>query len=453
MPDLTAIERTLQTLFTTEADRLAYQTGLVQRHSKLTGPLILLILVAGFIQHPAASYNLLAQVAADHGIAVTRQAVQARLTAAAVTFFQTLLQRSLALLQQRVPVPIPLLTQFRAVYLLDSTHVALPAGLAAAYPGTGGDGPQAGIKWQVLWEILAGNLRAVFAHAAKQSDQCAATALPALEAGSLLLCDLGYVALRLLADLIAHDVYFICRWNSRFAAYTPQGRPFDLRSYLARCPADHVDLALWVGEQAQLPVRLVASRVPPPVREQRRRRAHATEKKKGFQYSQAYWLLLDWNIYLTNVGAAQLTGEQVRQVYGARWQIELLFKLWKSAGELDNVRGQHTGRVLCELYAKLIGLAVFGYLSAPVRLAAAGDELSPLKAWQVWQRQIGPVAQALRRGRGLAGILAQVYRLWQQFGRKERRRDRPASLQQLQRQPRRNPPPGYCRPLARPAAA
>src|SRR5690348_6187105 len=115
MPDLTAIERTLQTLFTTEADRLAYQTGLVQRRSKLTGPLILLILVAGFIQHPTASYNILAQVAADHGIAVTRQAVQARLTAAAVAFFRTLLQRSLELLQQRVRVPIPLLTQFRAV--------------------------------------------------------------------------------------------------------------------------------------------------------------------------------------------------------------------------------------------------------------------------------------------------------------------------------------------------
>ncbi|MDQ2807247.1 MAG: hypothetical protein M3Z04_10110 [Chloroflexota bacterium] len=52
MPDLTTIERTLQTLFTTEADHLARHTGLVQRESKLTGPLIVLILVAGFIQHP-----------------------------------------------------------------------------------------------------------------------------------------------------------------------------------------------------------------------------------------------------------------------------------------------------------------------------------------------------------------------------------------------------------------
>ena len=137
MPDLLTIERTLHTLFTTEAAHLARQTGVVQRESKLTGPLLLLILVAGFIQHPTASYNILAQVAADYGVTVTRQAVQARLTAPAVTFFHTLLLRSVELLQQQVRLPIPLLTQFCAVYLLDSTPVALPDPLAATYPGVG----------------------------------------------------------------------------------------------------------------------------------------------------------------------------------------------------------------------------------------------------------------------------------------------------------------------------
>src|SRR5712691_4138696 len=118
MPNLTAISRTLQTLFTDEATRLAYETGLVRRRSKLTGPLILLILVAGFIQHPTASYNILAQVAADYGVDVTRQALQQRLTRTAVTFFQLLLDQSLQLLQTHCYLPIPLLTQFSGVYLL-----------------------------------------------------------------------------------------------------------------------------------------------------------------------------------------------------------------------------------------------------------------------------------------------------------------------------------------------
>src|SRR4051794_4964865 len=127
MLNLTTIAQTLQRLFTDDATRLARDTGLVQRHSKLTGPLILLILVAGFIQHPTASYNILAQVAADYGVPVPRQAIQERLTAPAVRFFQVLLQQSLDCLQSKLVLPLPLLAQFPALYVIDSSQVALPA--------------------------------------------------------------------------------------------------------------------------------------------------------------------------------------------------------------------------------------------------------------------------------------------------------------------------------------
>lgn len=94
---------------------------------------------------------------------------------------------------------------------------------------------------------------------------------------------------------------------------------------------------------------------------------------------------------------------------------------------------------MCELYAKLIGMAVFGYLTAPVRLVEEGKaieelrELSPSRAWQVWQRQIEKIGQALRVGDGneLTRMLRRVYALWEQFGRKDERRNRLTSLGQL----------------------
>ena len=39
-----------------------------------------------------------------------------------------------------------------------------------------------------------------------------------------------------------------------------------------------------------------------------------------------------------------------------RWQIELLFKLWKSHGRVDEWRTKNPARILCEVYAKLLGL-------------------------------------------------------------------------------------------------
>ncbi len=150
--------------------------------------------------------------------------------------------------------------------------------------------------------------------------------------------------------------------------------------------------------------------------------------------------MLDWNIYVTNVPAQRLSGEQVSRVYRLRWQVELLFKLWKMQGALDEVAGRKLGRVMCELYAKLIGMVVFGYLTAPVRLAGLAaaqedmQELSTPRAWQVWQRQIEKVAQALRLGGvgGLRRVLSGLYALWDRFGRKDQRKNRPTSLGQLQ---------------------
>ncbi|MCZ6918978.1 MAG: hypothetical protein O7C60_00555, partial [Rickettsia endosymbiont of Ixodes persulcatus] len=46
--------------------------------------------------------------------------------------------------------------------------------------------------------------------------------------------------------------------------------------------------------------------------------------------------------------------EHIMIIYRARWQIELLFKLYKSHAKIENLKGRSkSARVLCELYGKL----------------------------------------------------------------------------------------------------
>ena len=48
-----------------------------------------------------------------------------------------------------------------------------------------------------------------------------------------------------------------------------------------------------------------------------------------------------------------LTLTEVLVLLRARWQIELLFKLWKSHGHIDESRSAQPWRVLTEVFAKL----------------------------------------------------------------------------------------------------
>jgi IS4 transposase len=54
----------------------------------------------------------------------------------------------------------------------------------------------------------------------------------------------------------------------------------------------------------------------------------------------------DWNFLITNVESEKLNLEAYFLLYGVRWQIELLFKLWKTHGRLVHSRSENPQRVL-----------------------------------------------------------------------------------------------------------
>ena len=61
---------------------------------------------------------------------------------------------------------------------------------------------------------------------------------------------------------------------------------------------------------------------------------------------------------LTNAPIELLSFSECFLLYGVRWQIELLFKLWKSHGKLGHSNSKNKWRILCELYCKLLAVMV-----------------------------------------------------------------------------------------------
>ena len=66
----------------------------------------------------------------------------------------------------------------------------------------------------------------------------------------------------------------------------------------------------------------------------------AVEKTKssGSVPSELLKIMLKYNIFITNVTANVLAFEVIRKIYYLRWQIELVFKTWKSFSKIDRIK-------------------------------------------------------------------------------------------------------------------
>jgi len=421
----------LQTLLTTEAEDAARATGWVRRCRQFGGATLVQTLVLGWLHDPRATVDGLVEVAADLGVEVSPQALDKRFTPAGSHCLARVLTQALHRVVAAEPLAIDVLSRFDGVYLYDATTLALPRSLVEQFPGSGrdSDGQQpAALKCQVELELSSGTLDFQI-EPARQSDVRSELVRRPLPAGALRLADRGYLDLERLADDTAAGVYWISRLQSHMIV-AGGGRRDTLAAWLSACPAACVDADVEVGGTDRLRCRLLARRVPVAVAQRRRERMRQRARKQGRPVSAAREALCDWNVCITNLPAALLTSAEAWVLLGARWQIELLFKLWKSHGGLSFSHGRRAARVLCELYAKLIGMVVQHWLL----LASAGSLLvwSWTKAARRVRRAAVAVGQALQEMETLLVVLERLRRRIQKHCRASKRRRQPLTYQRLQ---------------------
>lgn len=73
--------------------------------------------------------------------------------------------------------------------------------------------------------------------------------------------------------------------------------------------------------------------------------------------------MCDWTLLVTNVPLERLCADEALIWYAARWQIELLFKLWKNHIQLVESRSEKPWRRLCEIYCKLMAVLIQHWIS------------------------------------------------------------------------------------------
>lgn len=422
----------MQELLNELAEQAAWDTGTCQRTSPLAGAALIQTLVLGYLADPDAALEDLAQTAALLGHPVSPQAIDQRFSQPLAQCLQRLLGQAVCR-TAGLPATAAVLRKFAAVLVQDSTTVTLPDALADCWRGCGtktGAGGEAAVKFQVRLDLVSGQLCGLAVEQGRDSDHATPLQTADLRPGQLHLRDLGYFDLEVLHDIAAAGAFYLTRLQDGTGLYSADGTPLDLAALARRYPGDVFDQPIQLGAKQRLAARLVMVRVPPEVAAARRRALRTKAKKKGYTPSADKLALCACNVYVTNVPASLLDVDEVLALARARWQVECLFRHWKSDGHLARSRSQKPWRVVGEVLARLLALVVGdGQVQA-----ACGVLLgrSLRRAWRAVRRLAGSLAGAMGVRGALLRVLRQLRRSLRKAARLEKRRRQPSTAQVLE---------------------
>jgi Transposase DDE domain len=439
-PWLSTVEKLTEFFSTEHIAASARRTKFVQRRSKITGKLFLALVTFGRWSTAKTTVAQLAAKAAqlDAPVDITPAALQQRMTGRAVAFLQDLLQTAFAKLHAVGTVcEDGLFAAFGRVHIADSTGFGLPASLAAEFPGAGGSGSKAGAKIQLVWDYKS----QTFEHFALipwnvPDNKYIETVVDLAQPHSLFLFDLGYFKLGAFAKIVAAQAYFLSRCNHQTTLQemsSGRTRRLDLPQCLRHDAHAALEKMVLLGTRDCVIARLIAIRMPEAIVNERRRQAHAMAKKRGYTPSQQHLTLMAWNLFITNVPATVWPPQTVGVVYALRWQVELVFKTWKSGMHLASVTTTTKHSTLCYLYGRMLLILLTSALGSSLRVALWQQqrELSLLKLVRHFQAGAEPWFQALfRNSEQFAQLLIRTCATAERLVTKELRK-RPTSAQLL----------------------
>jgi hypothetical protein len=384
-PWLSTVAKLTEFFGSDQIDASARRTKFVQRASKITGRLFLALVTFGRWSTPKTTVAQLAAKAAqlEEPVDITPAALQQRMTERAVAFLREVLQTAFAMLHTSVTVcEDGLFAAFSRVHIVDSTGFGLPESLKDDFPGAGGSGCKAGAKIQLVWDYKS----QTFEHFALlpwniPDNKYVETVVALAQPHSLFLFDLGYFKLVSFAKIAAAQAYFLSRFNHQTTLREVVGgrtQLLDLPRCLGHDSRALLEKVVVLGTCDRVAARLIAVRMPEAIVNERRRQARAVAKKRGYTPSQAHLILLAWNLFVTNVPATVWPPKTVGVVYSLRWQVELVFKTWKSGLHLATVTTTTKHSTLCYLYGRMLLILLTFALCPPLRATA----------WQKQQREV-----------------------------------------------------------------
>jgi len=260
------------------------------------------------------------------------------------------------------------LDYFKDFLIQDSTIVRLHSSLANKFPAVRARKVAAGVKVSVLVSAIANGPKTVALYAEKTAEIKTLKIGPWIK-DRILLVDLGFYKTQLFARVMENGGYFVSRIRKNMdpvIVYIEEGVPKTKREgfigktvneCIGQLPGKDIDAIVKIafkrrtykGKQKndEMKVRLVA--------------VYNEEEEK-------------YHIYITNIQKDVLNAKDIAKLYGARWDIELLFKELKSKYALDVLETKNVQVIEALIWTAMLTLIVSRRIYNLVRDSSSNPE-------------------------------------------------------------------------------
>lgn len=287
-------------------------------------------------------------------INIRKQSLQGRFNESAVDFMKKMVEHALSMkleLDKKV-----IKCRFGRIIINDSTVFQLPAEYADKYKGHGGGASKAGIKNQYCFDLLSQEIIDITVQGGTTPD--CTYPLQDIRANDLRIEDLGYFKVEKFNIIKTAEAFYLSRLKFGVNIYVLEKGKYqrlDLLGEIGKMKGAEIkNIQIYLGEKEKHPTRLILEKVPGQLANEKRRKLKTDKQNKRKGISKERLIFCDVNAFITNCTQEQLPNDLLRQCYSLRWQVEIIFKAWKSFFKIDKVKQMKVERFECFHYGCLM---------------------------------------------------------------------------------------------------
>lgn len=291
----------------------------------------------------------------ETNISISKQAIDKRFSEKAVDFMKKVVDKYIEKKTNIIDLDSELKSRFKSIRIMDSTEFKLHPSLSQVFPGYDGDGTKACAQLQFEFDMFTGNIKTISLDNVLISDvEYGLKDMEKVREGELLLRDLGYWNLNVYQKIAKQRAFYISRLKSQISIFELKNgkfKPLTPKQIIKKLKSSgkkFLDKTVYIGASAKVKVRLLANLLDQKGIDRRKQRIRNRKSKLTDKDN----INCQLNLFVTNI--EEIPADQIYNLYKLRWQVELVFKAWKSIFKVHKFGKMKSSRLKCYLYAKMI---------------------------------------------------------------------------------------------------